>query len=211
MAVTSKVFGPAIQGLFNGEIDFDTAPIYAMLLNSAFVPDQDKGRYKGTAPWAASTAYVLNDVRRPTAANGRLYRVTTAGTSAATEPVWPTTAGATVTDGTVVWTEDGTRDIPYYEVTGTGYTAGGIALTGKTVTYDPATNTQKLDCDDVVWANSTITARYAVFYQQVGADLTTPNDDPLLAYWDFGADTSSSAGPFTLTINASGLVTAQAA
>ena len=54
--------------------------------------------------WAASTAYVLTDVRRPTTSNGFVYVVTTAGTSGSTEPSWPTTAGSTVTDGTVVWT-----------------------------------------------------------------------------------------------------------
>jgi len=36
---------------------------------------------------------------------GLLYQVTTAGTSAAVEPIWPTTVAATVTDGaTLVWT-----------------------------------------------------------------------------------------------------------
>lgn len=56
------------------------------------------------AAWVASTAYALNDAARPTVRNGFVYQVTTAGTSAASEPTWPTTAGNTVTDGTVVWT-----------------------------------------------------------------------------------------------------------
>lgn len=56
-----------------------------------------------TTVWAAGTAYLLNDVRRPTINNGFVYVVTTAGTSGVTEPTWPTTAGSTVTDGTVVW------------------------------------------------------------------------------------------------------------
>ena len=54
--------------------------------------------------WAASTAYTLGNYRRPTTANSLYYEVTTAGTSAASEPTWPTTIGTTVTDGTVVWT-----------------------------------------------------------------------------------------------------------
>ena len=54
--------------------------------------------------WTASTAYVLTDVCRPTTSNGFVYVVTTAGTSGSTQPTWPTTAGSTVTDGTVVWT-----------------------------------------------------------------------------------------------------------
>jgi hypothetical protein len=56
--------------------------------------------------WTATTAYSLNDRRRPTQVNrnGFAYQVTTAGTSGATEPSWPAAWGKTVTDGTVVWT-----------------------------------------------------------------------------------------------------------
>jgi type IV pilus assembly protein PilY1 len=56
-----------------------------------------------TTSWAASTAYAVGNVRRPTTANGYVYTVKTAGTSAATQPTWPTADGGTVTDGTVVW------------------------------------------------------------------------------------------------------------
>lgn len=62
--------------------------------------------YEGCDPnaWAATTAYSLNAAVRPTARNGFVYQCTTAGTSSGTEPTWPTTAGGSVTDGTVVWT-----------------------------------------------------------------------------------------------------------
>lgn len=61
-----------------------------------------KGRYDQS--WAANTAYALNDRKKPTAANGYHYVVTVAGTShATTEPTWPTTEGATITDGTITW------------------------------------------------------------------------------------------------------------
>jgi hypothetical protein len=54
--------------------------------------------------WSASTASSLNDLVVPTAANGFLYKCTTAGTRGASEPTWPTTLTNTVADGSVVWT-----------------------------------------------------------------------------------------------------------
>lgn len=59
------------------------------------------------APWVASTVYSLGTLRQPTTPNGFRYRVTTAGTSAGSEPTWPTGAiGSTVIDGSVVWTQE---------------------------------------------------------------------------------------------------------
>jgi hypothetical protein len=49
---------------------------------------------------ANTTAYVVGDVFRPAAANGYLYMVTVAGTSAGSPPTFPTVVGNTVADGT---------------------------------------------------------------------------------------------------------------
>ena len=54
--------------------------------------------------WTASTAYTLGQLVAPTVDNGYWYKVTTAGTSGATQPTWPTTEGATVVNGTVTFT-----------------------------------------------------------------------------------------------------------
>jgi len=58
------------------------------------------------AAWAASTAFSVGDIRRATTtqASGLVFRCTTAGTSASSEPGWPTDLGSTVTDNTCVWT-----------------------------------------------------------------------------------------------------------
>lgn len=54
--------------------------------------------------WAATTALSLGAVRRPTTSNGYRYVVTTAGSTGGSEPAWPTTPGATVTNGSVTFT-----------------------------------------------------------------------------------------------------------
>lgn len=57
--------------------------------------------------WAAGTAYAFGERGIPLTRNGRRYVVAVAGTSGATEPDWPTTDFAQVTDGTVIWEEEG--------------------------------------------------------------------------------------------------------
>lgn len=94
-------------------------------------------------------------------------------------------------------------DVVAYEVTGTGYTAGGITLANKTNTYNSSTNVIVLDADDVTWASSTITARYAVVYDATPATNATR---PLIGYVDFGSDQSSSNGNFTITWDSTGIV-----
>jgi len=57
------------------------------------------------AAWAASTAFSVGDIRRATTSqsSGLWFRCTIAGTSASSEPSWPTDIGSTITDNTVVW------------------------------------------------------------------------------------------------------------
>lgn len=90
------------------------------------------------------------------------------------------------------------------EVTGTGYTAGGATLTSVTWAYTSGTNTWKFDAADTSWASSTITARYAIIYVDTAGASST---DPLIAYVDFGADVSTTAGTFTITWESAGIFT----
>lgn len=93
-------------------------------------------------------------------------------------------------------------DVSGSEVSGTGYTAGGATLTSKTITYDGANNVTVLDAADVTWAASSITARYAVVYDDSGA---TAGQKALLGYVDFGSDQSSTSGNFTITWDSTGI------
>jgi hypothetical protein len=86
------------------------------------------------------------------------------------------------------------------EVTGTGYTAGGVTLTTPTVTYDTATDEIRLDADDPAWASSSITARNAVWYKDTG----TASTSPLIGYLEFGADVTTSSGTLTIACDSTG-------
>lgn len=88
------------------------------------------------------------------------------------------------------------------EVAGTGYTAGGAALASKAVTADDTDNEGVFDAQDVTWSSSTITARGAVIYKDTGVAATSL----LVCYLDFGSDQSSSAGDFTISWNAEGIL-----
>nr|DAF57104.1 MAG TPA: hypothetical protein [Siphoviridae sp. ctEeW6] len=60
---------------------------------------------------ADNTAYALGTIVEPAGGNGYLYQCTTAGTTA-TPPHFLTTVGATIADGTAVWTCLGKRHAP---------------------------------------------------------------------------------------------------
>ncbi len=78
-----------------------------------------------------------------------------------------------------------------------------ITLGSKTSTYDGTNNVIVLDAADVTWSSSTITARYAVVYDDTPA---TAGTKPLIGYVDFGSDQSSTNGNFTITWDSTGIV-----
>jgi hypothetical protein len=86
------------------------------------------------------------------------------------------------------------RDDVTNEVSGTGYTAGGVT-SACTVTKDTANDRVTLSFAAVNWATSTITARAAVIYKSRGG---ASSADELVCYVDFGADVSSSSATFSL-------------
>lgn len=86
-------------------------------------------------------------------------------------------------------------DISGSEITGTGYTAGGKALTTVVVNEDDTNHRMKLTADNVAWATASFTARYAVLY-----DSTVANR--LIALYDFGSNQTVTGGTFTVAWDA---------
>lgn len=78
------------------------------------------------------------------------------------------------------------------EVSNAGYTAGGTALSTKSITTDTGNDRAYLDADDISFTASgaSLTARYIVLYKSTGVGSTSK----LLAIIDFGADRTVAAG-----------------
>lgn len=93
------------------------------------------------------------------------------------------------------------------EVTGTGYTAGGVALSGPTIIYDPATNTTRVDAAD---ANFGIVTLSDVAGIVVYVDTGDPATSILVSYHSM-APQNPDAVPFVYTWHADGILTLAAA
>lgn len=82
------------------------------------------------------------------------------------------------------------------EVTGTGYTAGGVAVT-VSVSLDTTNHRADVTVTGPSWASSTITARAMVVYKARGGASSADN---LVCYIDFGSDVSSTGATFQVTV-----------
>lgn len=94
-------------------------------------------------------------------------------------------------------------DVVANEVGASGtYSAGGATLANKTVTQDDTDNEGVFDCDDVSFTSATITGRYVIFYKSTGVNSTSP----LICYDDLTENKTSTAGTWSYTIPAEGLI-----
>lgn len=87
------------------------------------------------------------------------------------------------------------------EVTGTGYTAGGVAVTGATITTDVQTGTVYVNFADVSWPGANFVARGALIY-----NVTRSNKS--VAVLDFGSDKTFTSTNNTVTMPANTATTA---
>ena len=90
------------------------------------------------------------------------------------------------------------------EVTGTGYTAGGVAVTGATIstqTTGPDAGTVYVDFNNVSWPGANFVARGALIY-----NVTRSNKS--VAVLDFGSDKTFSSVNNTVTMPVNSATTA---
>lgn len=81
------------------------------------------------------------------------------------------------------------------EVSGTGYTAGGVTLSG--FSSGLSGSTAYLTFSDPSWANATITARGCLIYN-------SSKSNKAVAAFDFGSNVTSTNGTFTVDFPVAG-------
>ena len=107
------------------------------------------------------------------------------------------TAFSDIGQTTTVYTTDN-------EITGTGYTAGGVQVTGATLstqTTGPNAGTVYVNFDNVSWPGASFTARGALIY-----NVTQSNKSVLVL--DFGSDKTFTSTNNTVTMPANTATTA---
>ena len=81
------------------------------------------------------------------------------------------------------------------EISGTGYSAGGVTLTNKAVSTTGTT--AHFDADDPTWTGASFTANGALIYN-------SSNSDKAIAVLAFGGDFTVSSGTFRIVFPAAG-------
>lgn len=83
------------------------------------------------------------------------------------------------------------------EITGTGYSAGGIAQAFTLLSLNTTLHRQEVDFTDIAngWTSATFSAVGAIIYLDSGSAAT----DKLLCFEDFGGTVSVTSGSFSIT------------
>lgn len=90
-----------------------------------------------------------------------------------------------------------------YEISGTGYSAGGQTILLPTFFVDNTKNWCRYDASDLVWTNASITARGVILYYDTGVASTST----LIAFIDFLSDGTSTGADFTVQWSVDGVFT----
>jgi hypothetical protein len=132
------------------------------------------------------------------AMTGGTYKVALSDTAG---PVTLATSGVSTAKLFTDWTSNVAA-----EITGTGYSAGGAAVSSPTFTAGGTNNsvTTWTSGTNPSWTSASFTANQAVFYE------SSASTYQLICWWDFGGAVTVTAATFTLSINGSGLLTVTA-
>jgi hypothetical protein len=103
-----------------------------------------------------------------------------------------------LTDEAIPTSESTYEELIVNEVEGEGYTIGGKVLTGVLIE-----DSYKLKANNVTWSDSTITARYAVIYDDTEI---LDSDKQVVCVFDFGINKECSNGIFEISWDVNGFI-----
>ncbi len=209
MAVTANVYANFFDKAASGLINYASDTINMALLTSSYTPNLAThavytdltnevaagGGYSTGGQAIGTKTHTVTAANSWTTTNGNFTNGSWAGTTAAS-------AGNIVKAGTpngylYICTVAGTTGSSA-AVLNSGPTIQGHEVTDGSVTWSClGESISVFSSAAVTWASSTITARYAVLYDNAGTK-------PLLAVVNFGTDQSSSNGNFTVTPSVNG-------
>lgn len=162
-------------------------------ITTSYLPGPPTGlTVTGIASAQRSHTYALGAVVVPVTPNGHWYKATTAGTTGSSIPTWPTTSGGTVTDGTVVWTEQGATATNTYRVT--ALNSAGETLACSEVGALGAGTVSAVAPMVLSWTAVTGATLYRLYGRTAGAELLLDSTSSI-TYTDAGTATPSSALP----------------
>lgn len=177
MPASTVLVDSARRYLLDGTINLLADTIKVALFSSAHNPRPS------AATWAPGTTYAAGMI---VISLGRYYEALNTGVSSGVLPLLPTVTGQTTTDNTVTWycwgytpppTHTVLADVAADEISGAGYTAGGVALTGKSIALD--NHRAAFVASPATWSGALFAARYAYLYKAGTANSIT---DPLVAF-----------------------------
>jgi hypothetical protein len=90
-----------------------------------------------------------------------------------------------------------------YQIVGTNYTAGGVALSSPNIELNATKDAGVLWGSNIRWDDASFTARWAILYGSSGAGMAS---DPLICAFDFAADKTVAAGTFEIQWSANGII-----
>lgn len=205
MSGSLRLYDSYFQGLMRGRFLAQSDTYKLALVAATYVPNPT------VADRQQTTLYDVGDVIL-VAFNGLYYTAATTGESGGGTPIYPTTYGATVTDGTVVWMCSGAMppsshavwaDVSANEVSDSIYPTGGVTLAG--VSLVSAYRRSEFHASDISISCNNVTAKYAVLYKAGTVDSLT---NPLVGYStlnEAGSTVTVSAGYIRLAFAASGI------
>ena len=201
MAVTPHPYSGLLLKALNKEVDFDTDTIKAMLTTGytfdgtdVYLNDIGAVEVTGTG-YTSGGATLASKTIAVTAANS--WGTSRANSTAYTlgQFVRPATGNGFVYQAVAAGTSGGS--VPTYPTT-----IGGTVSDGGVTWACVGSSLLVLDCADLSWSSSTISATGLVVYDSTGTSSTSV----LLGYIDFGATVSSTAGTFSYTVDTQGLL-----